>query len=129
MAVKTKRKWSKVVVSLLLLIPTLFSFLGNVVNLVEYEAKLAKQSVCLLFVLALCALTLLSSTWLVLLVMLFVYLTSLQISSLTACFFIFLLNIFLLIMISLVMLLLKKNFSFPQTRHLLQQTLHLSKKE
>ena len=100
-------------VSLLKIVPSLFM-------LIEAEAKLAGRDLLATIVLYFIALMLLCSVWISLLAFLFLYLVSLNISSLLSMLVILSLNIFLLLIIYLIILKRKNQSSFPKTREVMK---------
>jgi uncharacterized membrane protein YqjE len=96
-------------------------------QLAHLEAKLAKQSLVNLIILALVLGGLLTTTWLCLLGLLVTYLMSIQFSLLAALGIATLLNLILLAIVGLVMLKLKNNLFFPATRRQLNNTKKLLK--
>lgn len=111
---------SKTILSLVVLIPTLFSLVRKTVALIGFEARLAGRSVVIISVLSLFVVILLSSTWLGMLAMLFFYLTSLQWSLQQSMLLIIAANILMLVIVWLVIVKVKKNLSFPETRRQLR---------
>lgn len=126
MANKKKFTLSKTILNLVVIIPTIFSVVRKTFALIGFEARLAGRSIILICVLSLIAVILLSSIWLGLLVMLFLYLTTvLQWSLQHSMLLITALNILMLVIVGLVIVKAKKNLSFPETRRQLRSTKRL----
>lgn len=121
MANKKGMHIGKLLLKLVVLVPTVFSLLSNVASLLRIEARLAGKSIVTIITLTLLSFVLLFSTWGCILVMLFIYLTSLHLSMLLSIFALILLNIFLLIIICFSIKSAKRNLSFPETSHQLKK--------
>jgi hypothetical protein len=121
---KTKSNFlSKYVMDKAIFIFTLFKSIPNLIALIEIEANAARKSFVLILILYLIAGVLLTSTWLSILAMYFIYLVSLPLSSMASIFIIIAINIFLLGLIIAMILKSKKNLSFPKTRRLLRHSI------
>lgn len=90
--------------------------LGNIAQLASLEAQLARKTLATIVFLFLILAFLLISTWMSLLLLLFIYLISLHYSLLFASSVIVGLNIILLLVIVLYLQKIKKNLFFPATR-------------
>ena len=120
---KTKSNFlSKYVMDMAIFVFTLFKSIPNLISLIEIEANTARKSFVLILILYLIAGVLLTSTWLSILAMFFIYLVSLHLSSMASIFIIIAINILLLAVITVMILKSKKNLSFPKTRRLLRHT-------
>lgn len=95
--------------------------ISNLAQLASLEAQLARKTLATLVFLTLILAFLFISTWMSLLLLLFIYLISLHYSLLFASFIIVLLNLLLFIIISLYMSRIKKNLFFPATRRQLSR--------
>jgi hypothetical protein len=113
MAVKKRSTVSKTVVNLLLLLPSLLSLFSNLTSLIKIQAGVAGKRLIVLIVLAVAIAFLLLSSWLCLLALLFIYLTSLQLSMVMCVSIIFIANTILLFIVSLAALRVKNNLLHP----------------
>lgn len=117
---KKKSILSKVLIQFIMAIPVIFGLISHAFSLIEWEAQRAKRSFVLILILWLVMGSLLTATWLCLLAMFFIYLSSLKLSLLLSLFIIFMLNIFLLLIVSLIILKIKNHLFFPVARRLLR---------
>ena len=120
----TKRKkptLGKALINLVIGVPTLLSLMGRIGSLIGLEARLAGKSLVSIIVLAFLSALLLTSTWLCVLGMLFVYLTSLHWSTQLILLTLLGFNLILLIIVCRMMTKYKKRLLFPKTRHLLDE--------
>jgi len=120
MTAKKKSFFTATVIKLLFFLPTLFGFVGNFFALVEIEARLAGRNLVTLLVLYLMLGSLLTSLWLCLLGLLFLYLITVQSSWALGLMIILVFNLLFLIIIGIIMIRLKNNLLFPETRNLLR---------
>jgi hypothetical protein len=122
MAANTKKKsiLGKAMLNLLILIPTFFSVLNKITTLIEFEARLATKNLARLIALSVVFGALLTTSWIILLVILFNYFQSLLWTVFFSLCVIFLLNIALLIIVGLCLTNIKKNILFPEIRHQLR---------
>lgn len=111
---------SKFAIELVRVVMTLFKFIPNFIMLLELESQEAQKSLIALLVLYLIATTLMITTWICVLAMVYVYLTSMHISSLEALVLIVVFNLLLLVITALLMLNKKNQLAFSKTRHLLR---------
>src|SRR5580698_3209762 len=98
----TKRKkptLGKALINLVIGIPTLLSLIGKIGSLIGFEIRLASKSLISIIILALLSALLLTSSWLCVLAMLFVYLTSLHWSTQCILLALFGLNLILLLIV------------------------------
>jgi hypothetical protein len=114
MAKKSKGGFTDSVLSLIFLAPKLFSFVSNIGALVKAEAHHAKRNIALILLLILISAVLLTSTWMCMLGLLYLYLTT-HLAPIPALAIVMAFNIFLLIIIALVIYLSKRNLFFPAT--------------
>jgi hypothetical protein len=112
---------TRFIIDFLMIVSSLFKFIPNLIFILEFEATAAGKSLVSLLMLYLIAGTLLTSTWLCLLSICFIYFISLHLSWLLSLFIIVIINLLLLIITGLMILRAKNILSFPQTRHMLQK--------
>jgi hypothetical protein len=117
---KKKLTISKAILKIIMLVPTLFSVFSNISVLIGWEARRAGKSIAILLLLSIVAGSIITTIWLCLLAMLFLYLISLHWSEIQALLCIALLNAVLLIIIGIIMSKVKNNLSFPAVRRQLQ---------
>ena len=115
MTEKRKSSLGKTLINLALLVPSLFSLLCNITTLIRMEARLAGKSLVMIIGLLMLLGTVLISTWFCVLALLFIYLTSLQLSTAVSLVIILLLNILTIIFITSMVFRHKKNLLFPET--------------
>ena len=115
MTEKRKSSLGKTLINLALLIPSLFSLLCNITTLIRIEARLAGRSLVIIIGLLMLLGTVLVSTWFCILALLFIYLTSLQLSTAVSLLIILLLNILTIVLITSMAFRHKKNLLFPET--------------
>lgn len=126
MAHKKKRSMGRTLLKVVTLVPTLFSVFTNITALVGWEAKRAGKSVVTIILFAFFAAFLLTTIWLCLLGILFLYLVSLHWTEIQALLFIILVNVILLGVIGFVISKVKNNLTFPLIRKQLQIISQLS---
>lgn len=127
MAERGKKSFlSKIILDTSMIIFSLFNVVPKIIYLIESEARLAKKNLVSLIILFLIAAAFITSIWLCILAMGFIYLISLHLSLLVSLSIIILINILLLIITCLLISRAKHQISFPETRHLLK-TIHLRK--
>jgi hypothetical protein len=114
MAKNNKNGFTNSVLSLVFLVPKLFSFVNNIGALIKAEAQHAKRNLILIVFLILISVILVTSTWLCLLGLLYLYLTT-HLAPIPSLTIVLAFNIFLLIIIGLVIYLSKRNLFFPAT--------------
>jgi hypothetical protein len=114
MAKKNNGGFTNSVLSLIFLVPKLFSFVNNIGALVKAEAAHAKRNLILIVFLILISVILVTSTWMCLLGLLYLYLTT-HLTPIPSLAIVLAFNIFLLIIIALVIYLSKRNMFFPAT--------------
>jgi hypothetical protein len=114
MANKKKGGFSTSLLSLVFLVPKLFSFVGNIGPLIKLEAIHAKRNISIILLLILICAVLVTSTWMCLLALLYIYLTA-HLAPIPALAIVILFNLFLLIILTLVIVLTKRNMFFPAT--------------
>ena len=118
---KSSFSFTSAILNLIMLVPNLMGTVSRITSLMAAEARLAGKSIILLITLSIVLASFITSTWICLLVMLFVFFTSLGWSVAAALTIIFLLNLLTLIIILFIMLRVKKNLLFPKTRRNLFQ--------
>ena len=111
---------SKFIIDISMFVFSLFKIVPNFILLIELEARSAGKSIIALLILYLIAGTLITSIWLCILAMCFVYFISLNLSWLLSLFIIVIVNILLLVITALVITKSKNNLSFEKTRNLLR---------
>ena len=99
---------------------SIFKLVPNLFALIEMEARAAKKSLASLLFIYLIAASLLTSLWLSILAMGFIYLISLQLSHLQAIFIIVFINLLLLIVTMLIAANTKKGLGFAKTRQIVR---------
>ncbi len=116
MAAKMRSSFSRVIMSLVLLIPNITGFLQALTRGISREARLASKSLVEIIVLAFMLGSLITSTWLGLLIFLYEYFLSLTASWKCSFALVLLLNVLLMVMICVWMNRLKRNLLFLKTR-------------
>ena len=111
---------SKFLFDLVMIVLSLFKVIPNLIVLIEFEAALARKNLISLIVLFIFAVSLLTSLWLCLFAMCFIYFISLHMSYLTSIFITFLVNFVLLLIILLMISRIQNHLTFPKTRQLLR---------
>lgn len=104
----------------LMIVPVIYSLISHLFSLISSEAHLAKRSLTTIFILSFLVGSIITSTWLCLLAILFLYLISLPLSWIFALFLILILNIVIIMIIGLILLKAKENLFFPETCRLLR---------
>lgn len=127
MTKKKKPTLGKALINLVLGIPVLLSLTKKIGTLVGYEARLAGRSILGMIMLILLSVILLSTTWLCLLAMLFVYLMSLHWSMQIILLTLVGVNVFILLIVFCLLIKHKKRLCFPETRYLLEETFRMYK--
>jgi hypothetical protein len=115
MANKRKPGFSKAILNLIILVPTIFSLFSKIFALVGLEARLAGRSLVTILILAILFGMVLTTTWLCVLSLLLVYLIT-QMSLVLSLGIIIAINLFLLLVIAFAMSKMKNNLSFPVIR-------------
>jgi hypothetical protein len=116
MAEKKRRSTGHMLTRLLLIIPTVFSFVNNITSLISYEARLATQNLVKIIILAIMTACMLITVWFCLLAVLFLYLIQLQLSWLLAGIIVLGLNLILLLTLILLLSKAKNTMFFSETR-------------
>lgn len=117
---KSKFSFLSYIKNFIFVIPHVFNLLSRMISLSVYEAKLAIRSLMIILMLSFIVGALTTTTWLGLLAMLYIYLTSLQWSPLGAIAIVVLVNVVMLAIVTFIILRVKKNLEFPATRQQLQ---------
>lgn len=120
MAKKKKPTLSKTLFSLMVAIPTLLGLTKRIGALIKLEARLAKRGLFSIVIFALISALLLTASWLCVLAILFIYLSSLQWSTLNILIILLGINIFMLIITFSFVRKYQRRLSFPETRHMLR---------
>ena len=116
MATKKKATFSKALLNLLIVVPTLFSMINKAIMLIGLEARLAGRSIITIIIFTFVFGISLTSTWLCILAMLYNYFLSLHWSWQLAGSLIILLNLLLMIVSAIILSKSKNNLTFPVTR-------------
>lgn len=116
---KKGRSLIKIVKSLFYLLPAVLGLVTNLCRLVSTEARLAGRSLIVIFILAIFLIMLMTTTWLCLLGIFFVYLIA-HMSWMAALGVLLGVNILLIFIAALMMMSAKKKLSFPETREQLR---------
>jgi hypothetical protein len=114
---KKKSGFSKTLLNLLVIIPTLYSIFGKIIKLIEFEARATGNNLIRILILSFTFVALMITTWICMLSMLFVYLETLFLHPLIPLSIILFLNIFLLLMIGFTLNSQRKNLFFPEMRN------------
>lgn len=117
----TKLTFNRIIRTLFIVIPSLFSLVGNIAVLLKIEARLAGKSLIILTVVLLGVFVLLITSWICVLSMALIYFISLHWSLLYSLFMVFLINIVLLAILGFIICRVKQNLSFPETRYQLSR--------
>lgn len=99
---------------------TFFTLVNELIHLASLESKLAVKSLVKIVALSFIVATLLTSTWLCILALLFVLIIAMHLSSSFALCIITLLNVLLLVMVSILIIRAKDKLFFPATRRQLR---------
>lgn len=113
---KKKLPLSKTLLGLLIGVPTLFSLVGKIINLIGLEARLAGKSLISIIILSVMLALLFTTTWICIMMMIFFYCISLSWSTIESLFIIMMLNIILIVIVSFGVGRFKKKLLFPETR-------------
>lgn len=124
MAHKNKTSMARYILSAITVVPSLFRFSIGFVHSFSSEFRIAGKSIVSLLIFLVVFGILLTTTWICLLSLLFVYLTSLAWTALHALLLLLLINIVLVGIILIAILRLKRNLTFPETRQLFQAVIH-----
>ncbi|MHB1949224.1 MAG: hypothetical protein ACYCQI_14040 [Gammaproteobacteria bacterium] len=124
MAMKKKHSVIRTISTLFFMVPTIFNFVTNLCGLISSEARLAGRSIVMILILAVFLASLLTTTWLCLVAMLFVYLIT-HLSWMASLGVILGLNLLLVLMVGLLIARAKKNLTFPETRSQLSELVNL----
>lgn len=124
---KKKSNLTRTFLSLLVGLPTLLSILNKITSLIRFEMRLAGRSIVNIIILAILCALLLTSAWLCLLAMLFIYLTSLQWSIQFVLLILFALNLLLFLIVFRIITKHRQNLIFPETRDLLHDACKIYK--
>ncbi len=120
----TKRKkptLGRALINLVIGVPTLLSLIGKIVSIIGFEARLAGRSLVSILMLTIISALLLTSIWLCMLAMLFVYLYSLQWPIPFILLTLIGVNLILLVIISIKIMKHKKRLLLPETHQLIDE--------
>lgn len=120
MTKKDESRVGKSLIGLVTVLPSLYRVATNIPRLLEADVRSTERSLVGFVCLAVISLVLLFSSWFCLLAMLFLYFTSLQLSTMISLLIIFGLNFLLLIIVGLIMTNKKSDLIFPHIRSLLR---------
>ena len=112
---KKQFKLGRIITNSLLVVPLVFNFLDNLMQLVKLEASIAGRNIVIILMLAIVAACLLTSTWICVLIILF-YLLIAHLSLIQTMLVIIAFNLLLLLILSLTVSRLQKTILFPKTR-------------
>lgn len=120
MTAKTgKSKVTKSLVNLLLIVPSIINIIGSISLLFKTDARGSIRSMVIILLMSLFIVSLMVTTWMCLLAIIFIYFTSLQMSLMLSLSIILILNLLLMIIFILLVSKIKENIGFPQTTELL----------
>ena len=125
MAAKKRKGLVKIVLEWLMVIPTLFGFVDHVTALFSYELHQAKRNLVFIFFLCMLLWVFIVSLWLSICACILVYLLSLKLTWMISLMIIALLNTLILTIICLLLLLKKRELSFPETAQLIRDACRL----
>lgn len=118
---KRNRSVVKGVVSLLLIIPSIYRFIIECFSLLKYEARLAGKRLFIISLLVCLSAALLVTIWLCMLFMLMTYLMAINFTVMGSLIIILLLNILLFMLCLLGIYNLKNKLSFPDTAQFIKK--------
>ena len=118
-----KLSLSRVISKLIRVVPNVLNLACNMTSLLELEARLASRTVVYLLMLICMSVVLLTSTWMCMLAMIFIYLTMIHVNIFLILFILILLNIVLLLIIGMIVSKIQKNIFFPNVRRLVRKSL------
>jgi hypothetical protein len=113
------------IVKIFMIIPAIFSLTANLISHVRFEALLMKKQIVCLMILAMFFFVLLFSVWLCGIGVLVMYLHSLDVSMMMIAVLTFIINLLLLIIVSLLLVQLKIDPTFPETRKAIKEMISL----
>jgi len=114
-----KNLLNKTIIDFVLLIYSLFKTIPDLIKLAELESRALAENMVSILILYLIAGTLLTSIWLCVIAICFVFFISLQLSWILSFFIILVLNVLLLIITVLLVLRKRNNMAFRKTRNLI----------
>lgn len=121
MTKKNKSGTSRSILNLLLVVPSIISFASNLVSLVQTEAYEMRRSIIWLVILLIFSTVLLSTLWVGLMGLLYIFFLSLNMSSTASLVFILVMNLFLLIITCLIISMVKSKIGFPETKEIVRK--------
>lgn len=123
--VRKKRKSnSSKLMKLLMIIPNLFSFFGNLFSLIQSELEHTRRQIILLVLLTLFILILMFSVWLSLNALLFIYLINSLFNVISAVAIIGLINFLLLMIVCFFISRQEISITFPETRKIINDVMN-----
>jgi hypothetical protein len=114
-----KKKGSSIfgfIKNLIFVVPNLFSLLTYVVTIAGYETRLALRSLIVILILAFVVGALVTTTWMGVLAMVYIYLVSIHWTPLASIAIVLLVNLVMLLIFAIIILKQRKNLSFIATR-------------
>jgi membrane protein YdbS with pleckstrin-like domain len=121
MSQKNKKGIISTILDLALIVPRTFSFMGNIKSLINIEARIAAKSLAIILMLILITASLLTTSWICVLALLFTWFQALKWTVASSIAVILLLNIIVLLVVTLFIAKHKKNLFFPETREHLSE--------
>lgn len=116
-----ENKTLKLIKSVVGLVQNSFSLIGDIASLMSLELQLAGKSIIWILVLAFVIFSLLTSTWICVLALIFILLNSIPLAIGWSLFILIILNLLAIIIMVLIILSLKNNLSFTFTRNQLRR--------
>lgn len=117
---KKNRKSIKSLLSFLLVVPVVIHFINNIGLLIKSEAQNSIRNAIILMLLFLFIASLITTTWICLLSILFIYFISLHMSWILSLVIILCLNLVVMLILFLFALTVKRKIGFPETNKLLR---------
>lgn len=124
MAQKHKTSMTRYILSAITVVPSIFRFSISFVHSFSSELRLAGKSIVSLLIFLVVFGILLTTTWICLLSILFVFLTSLAWTALHALLLLLLINIVLVVIILIAILKIRRTLTFPETRQLFREVVN-----
>lgn len=121
----TKSSWTKTLLKLMMVVPAFSKLISKFCILIENEVSVAGRGLLILVILCALAASLVTSIWVCLFALLYVYYVSIGVSAITSLLIILAVNVLLLCLVGLIIFQVKKHFFFTETRKMLR---HLPRK-
>lgn len=122
---KKRSGFTRSILDILFSIPNILYLASNIISLLLIEARLAGKSIITILILSVIFSTLLISTWLCALALLFMFFT-IHLGPILSMTLLLLINLLLLLVIGLIISKTKNNLTFPITR---EQCCHLMRRD